>query len=235
MRVMAVGAHPDDIEILAAGTLARYRLGGHAVAMCVLTNGELGADSGDRAAVAELRRREAERSAEVIGARLYWIGEPDGFLFDTRETRMSLLTAVRDFAPEVLITHDPSDYHPDHRTASLLTLNVRQLAAAELIDTQAPVLPGAPPVLYMDPLALTGAAAEIWVDIGGTIDTKREMLRCHKSQNTWMRRMHDLDYIDYVDRQAALRGLQCGVAYAEGFRDARVFPLTANATALLPN
>ncbi|MEV6275962.1 PIG-L deacetylase family protein [Nocardia sp. NPDC051832] len=235
MRVMAIGAHPDDIEILAAGTLACYRLDGHAVAICVMTNGELGAESGDRAAVAELRRQEAQRSAEIIGATLYWLGEPDGFLFDTTPTRMALLAAVRDFAPDILLTHDPADYHPDHRTASLIALNVRQLASAELIETAEPVLNSAPPVLYMDPLALTGTAAETWVDISATIETKREMLRCHQSQNAWMRRMHELDYVDYVDKQAALRGLQCGVAFAEGFRDARVFPVTANTTALLPN
>jgi LmbE family N-acetylglucosaminyl deacetylase len=226
---MAIGAHPDDIEILAGGTLARYSLKGHAVSMCVLTDGRLGGDSGDREALARQRKEEAQTSSDIIGAAFYWIGEEDGFLFDTPDVRQRLIAVIRDFAPDLLIVHDPGDYHPDHRAAGTISLNARQLVTEPLLETGSPALGSAPQVLYMDRLALIGPEPEEWVDITDTIETKREMLACHRSQNEQLQRSHDTDYHDFVERQGALRGLQCGVAYAEGFRAARVFPVAPDA------
>lgn len=224
MRIMAVGAHPDDIEILAAGTLAKYKKQGHDVAMCIMTDGSLGAETGTPEQIAELRRDEAQESAAIIGADLYWIGRPDGFLADDRRTRVSVAESLRDFAPDLILTHSPNDYHPDHRCAGLVTLACRQLATAPLFTTSSPHLDKTPQVVYMDNLALIGSAPEQWVDISETIETKRQMLRRHRSQNEWMQRSEGLDYLHFLEKQARLRGLQCGVEYAEGFRRAHVFP-----------
>ena len=224
MRIMAVGAHPDDIEILAAGTLAKYQQRGHAVAMCIMTDGSLGADTGSPERTAQIRRSEAQKSAAVIGADLYWIGRPDGFLADDRDTRTSVAESLRDFAPDLILAHSPNDYHPDHRCAGLVTLACRQLATAPLFRTHSPTLEKTPQVVYMDNLALIGSAPEQWVDISETIEIKRQMLRCHQSQNEWMQRTEGLDYLDFLEKQASIRGLQCGVEHAEGFRRAHVFP-----------
>lgn len=224
MRVMAVGAHPDDIEILAAGTLAKYQQRGHGVAMCIMTDGSLGSDTGSPEQTAQIRRSEAQQSAAVIGAEFYWIGQSDGFLVDDRYTRVSLAEILRDFAPDLILAHSPNDYHPDHRCAGLVTLACRQLATAPLLRTQSQALEKTPQVVYMDNLALIGSAPEHWVDISETIETKREMLRRHRSQNEWMQRSEGFDYLDFLEKQASIRGLQCGVEYAEGFRRAHVFP-----------
>jgi LmbE family N-acetylglucosaminyl deacetylase len=226
VKIMAVGAHPDDIEILAAGTLAKYGKQGHDVAMCVMTDGSLGSDTGALAEIAQVRRGEAEESASLIGAGLYWIGRPDGLLIDDRQTRSSVAESLRHFAPDLILAHAPDDYHPDHRAAGLITLACRQLATAPLFRTESPALAEPPQVVYMDNVALAGSPPEVWVDISSTIETKRQMLRCHRSQNEWLRDLKGSDYLDFLNKQAGIRGLQCGVEYAEGFRRAHVFPAT---------
>ena len=225
VRMMAIGAHPDDIEILAAGTLARYRQSGHEVALCILTDGRLGAPSGDPDDVADTRREEAQAAANLLGAELFWIGKPDGFLYDDIDTRSAAADAVRAFRPDVILAHDPNDYHPDHRAASSIAMSARQLATAPLFDSDHPSLAAAPAVFYMDPLGLIGDAPELWVDISETIELKRQMLWCHKSQNEWLQDIDGIDYLAFVDRQGQMRGLQCGVSYAEGFRAARTYPV----------
>lgn len=232
LRIMAIGAHPDDVEILAAGTLARYRERGHAIAVCILTDGRLGAPSGDPDDVAATRREEAQAAAHLLGAELFWIGQPDGMLFDNPETRSATVEAVREFAPNILFAHDPSDYHPDHRAASAIAMSARQLATAPLFATDSRPLSTAPSVYYMDPLGLVGDAPELWVDISSTVDIKRQMLWCHKSQNEWLQNTDGIDYVTFVDRQGQIRGLQCGVSYAEGFRAARTYPIETGCNGL---
>ncbi|MFE1099904.1 PIG-L deacetylase family protein [Nocardiopsis alba] len=224
MRVLAIGAHPDDIEILAAGTLAKYRGAGGDVAMCVLTDGSLGADSGGRSEISDIRRAEACEAAEIIDASLYRITRPDGFLFDDTDVRGEVAEVIRDFRPSVILTHAPDDYHADHRTTGAITFAARQLAAARPHSSTSPAIETLPRLFYMDNLALTGGTPDIWVDISDFIEVKRAMIRCHRSQNALVRRSEGIDYVDYVERQALLRGLQCGVPHAEGFRCATGFP-----------
>lgn len=95
MKVLAVGAHPDDLEILCVGTLAKYAQRGDSVTMAVATNGEVGSPTLCKAEIAEIRRHEAEASAAVIGAHLIWMNYPDEFLFSTEETRLTFLNMVR--------------------------------------------------------------------------------------------------------------------------------------------
>lgn len=235
MNVLAVGAHPDDLEILAAGALARYATDGHHVAMCVMTNGELGSDTATREDIAVARRAEAEASARLLGAQLHWLDQPDGFLYDTPVVRRALVDVMRSTDPDLVLAHAPEDYHPDHRAASQITLNCRQLGPCGLLETSRAATSRIPAVLYMDTLTGTGFQPELWVDISDTIDTKRAMLRCHHSQNDWMRRLHAVDYIDYVDTQGALRGVQAGTRYAEAFRVPHVYPERHDVTALLPH
>ncbi|MGM1064160.1 PIG-L deacetylase family protein [Saccharothrix sp. Mg75] len=225
MNVLAVGAHPDDVEILCAGTLARYRLRGHAIGICVLTNGDLGAPDGDKASIAEVRAAEAERSAEVLGARTFRLGEPDGFLFDSPGTRTAFSEVLRAFRPDLLLVPDPHDYHPDHRAAAAIALNSLQLAASPLHRTASAAVGSLPAVFHMDTLALVGANPQRWVDITATLDTKLTMLGAHRSQNDWLRCTDGTDYLDYATRQARLRGLQCGTQAAEAFRAPEHFPI----------
>ncbi|RZS32445.1 LmbE family N-acetylglucosaminyl deacetylase [Herbihabitans rhizosphaerae] len=234
MNVLAVGAHPDDLEILAAGSLALYARDGHRVTMCVLTKGDLGSDTHTRAETAAIRRAEAEESAAVIGADFFCLDQPDGFLFDGPDVRTRLVDVMRSAKPDVVITHHPDDYHPDHRAASRIVLNCRQLGLCGLVETANEPTDTIPGVLYMDTLTGIGFQPELWVDITETIDTKRAMLRKHASQNEWLKRLHGTDYVDYVDRQGTLRGLQIETAYAEGFQAAKAYPQPRDPGRLLP-
>ena len=234
MRVLAVGAHPDDLELLAAGTLARYANAGHHVAMCVLTDGDLGSDELDRSTIAYVRRAEAADAAAEIGAELHLLGEPDGFLFDRPDLRRAVVEVFRQTRPDVVITHSPQDYHPDHRATSQIVLNCRQLGGCRLLTTTSRAHRTIPAVLFMDTLGGIDFHPELWIDITDVIELKRRMLRRHRSQNDWLRRLHGVDYVSFVDTLGAMRGMQCGTAYAEGFRIAHGYPEPVDAAALLP-
>ena len=122
MKILAVGAHPDDVELLCAGTLAKYKRQGHEVALAIATNGEVGSSTLPKAEIAAVRRAEAEASAAVIGAEFHWLGYPDEFLFNDADTRLRFIDLVRQVRPDLILCHDPeNDYHPDHVTSGRIT------------------------------------------------------------------------------------------------------------------
>jgi len=95
MRVLAVGAHPDDLEMLCGGTLAKYTQQGHQVTMAVATNGEVGSMTLPKEEIAAVRKAEAEAAAAVIGADFVWMGYPDEFLFSREDTRLAFINLMR--------------------------------------------------------------------------------------------------------------------------------------------
>src|SRR5438094_7772695 len=114
MRVLAIGAHPDDLEILCGGTLARFAGRGDAVTMLVMTDGSAGHAEIGAAELAVIREREARAAAAVIGAEFVWLGLPDEFVVNDEPTRVRLLNAIRGAQPDLILTHAREDYHPDH-------------------------------------------------------------------------------------------------------------------------
>ena len=226
MRVLAVGAHPDDIEILCAGTLARYAADGADVVMCVATDGAAGHMEISPDELADIRERETRASAEVLGADLIWLGLPDEWVFDDPSTRLLFVDAIRRARPDVILTHPPNDYHPDHRAVSELVFNASFVASLPNIETEHEAHTTVPPIRYMDTLAGKGFHPTDFVDISATFDTKRRMLACHASQIDWLRDHDDIDIIEFMTVVSKTRGLQAGVAYAEGFREADTWPRT---------
>src|SRR5436190_6370931 len=114
MRVLAIGAHPDDLEILCGGTLARFAGRGDSVTMLVMSDGSAGHAQIAAPELAAIREREARAAAAVIGAELVWLGLPDEFVFNDEPTRRRLLDAIRAARPDLILTHASMDYHPDH-------------------------------------------------------------------------------------------------------------------------
>jgi LmbE family N-acetylglucosaminyl deacetylase len=224
LRVLGVGAHPDDLEILAGGTLARYAAQGHEVFMAVATDGSAGHATIPPDELVDIRRKEFEASAESIGAQTYWIGEPDEFLFHDRDTRMKFIEAIRWANPQVIITHNPDDYHPDHRVTADLVFAAAFVATIPNIRTELPPPDGMAAIFYMDSLGGVGFQPELFVDITETYEKKLEMLKCHDSQVTWLQDHDNIDILDFVDGVAQMRGLMCSVKYAEGFKAAWVWP-----------
>ena len=141
MRVLAFGAHPDDIEFRMAGTLAKYAARGDEVYMCVATNGEIGSYGMSREEIAAMRRKEAQASADVIGAHLIWLGYEDEMLFDNRETRMAFIEAIRLARPDVIFAPPKfKDYNQDHDICGYLAFECRVLATVKLMETEHPVI-----------------------------------------------------------------------------------------------
>lgn len=226
MRILAVGAHPDDLEVLCAGTLARYVQQGQQVVMCVATDGTAGHIVIPPIELARIREREAREAATLLGADFIWMGLPDELVFDNLETRLSFVDVIRQARPDVIITHDPHDYHPDHRSVSRLIFDASFVASLPNIKTQYPAHPSVPALYYMDTLAGKGFQPGEYVNSTDTMDLKRQMLACHESQITWLKEHDNIDILDFMDAVARFRGLQCGVRFAEAFRVEDVWPRT---------
>ncbi len=226
MRVLALGAHPDDIELLCAGTLAHYAHQGARLTVAIFTDGGLGSGAPTPAGTAALRESEARRAMEVLGAELIWLGLPDGFLYDTPETRTRTVDVLRRARPDIVFAHHPDDYHPDHQAASRLTAAARLLARETALVTAHPATATVPPLFHLDTLAATHGAPDLWVDITTTMALKEAMLAEHLSQNTARRARKGSDFIDLAREQAALRGQQADVRYAEAFTCAPAHPAT---------
>lgn len=224
MNVLAIGAHPDDLEILCGGTLARCVHRGDRVTMLIMTDGSAGHAEIPAPELAAIRRNEASAAAEIIGAQFAWLGLPDEFVFNDEPTRRLLLNAIRGAKPDLILTHNPDDYHPDHRAVSRAVFDASFVMGLPNVVTEHPAHPGVASLYYFDALAGIDFLPEEYVDITDSWETKSRMLAEHRSQVDWLRYHDDIDIFAFMETVAKFRGLQCGAALAEGFRPARAWP-----------
>jgi LmbE family N-acetylglucosaminyl deacetylase len=224
MNVLAIGAHPDDLEILCAGTLARCAERGDRVTMLVMTDGSAGHAEIPAAELARLREGEARAVAALIGAEFVWLGLRDEFVFNDDPTRLLLLNAIRGARPDLILTHSPDDYHPDHRATSRAVFDASFIMGLPNVRTENPAHPGVATLYYFDTLAGHGFLPTEYVDISAAWETKRQMLACHATQVDWLRHHDAIDIFDFMETVARFRGLQCGVRHAEAFRLADAWP-----------
>lgn len=234
LSVLAIGAHPDDIELLCGGTMALYAQQGARVTFAIATNGEVGGPGDDPAPIARRRFEEATAATGALGADLIWMGYQDEMLFNTREVRERFIDAYRQARPDVVFVHSQEDYHPDHRTAGQVAIDARIPAAVPLVRTTLPALDRIPHLFIMDTLGAIGPAPELLVDVSATQATKERLLAIHDSQVEWMRIAYGDDYIVNAREQASLRARDAGFAYAEGFRSLATYPSTGGPE-LLPD
>lgn len=225
MRVLAVGAHPDDVEILCGGTLAKYAARGDEVTIMIATNGNVGSPELTKDEIAAVRKKEAQRAADLIGADLIWMGYDDEFLFHDRETRMAFINAIRKAAPDVMFVHGSNDYHPDHRICGEIATDCRIPVTVPLIETEYPPLKKIPHVFIMDNLGAIGFEPEFYVDVTDVYETKSRMIRAHESQDKWLQYQYGMDYIEFVSKTCSVRGMAIGVRYAEAFRSLPMYPV----------
>src|SRR5213596_2903122 len=113
LRLLIIGAHPDDADYAAGGTAALYRAAGHTVRMVSLTNGDAGHHEMPGAKLAERRRGEAAAAGAVIGSVYELFDIHDGELEPTLPNRWKVIRLIRTFEPDLILTHRPNDYHPD--------------------------------------------------------------------------------------------------------------------------
>jgi LmbE family N-acetylglucosaminyl deacetylase len=184
LRILVIGAHPDDADIKAGGTAARWCALGHVVRLVSLTDGGAGHQSEYGPGLAHRRRREAEAAAAVIGASSE-VGEvPDGTLDDRLESRHRMIRLIRGFGPDLVITHRPTDYHPDHRFAGLLVQDAAYLLTVPAVCPDSPHLANSPVILYFSDAFRKPCRFEphVVVDIEAEVETLVAMLHCHASQ-----------------------------------------------------
>lgn len=234
IRILAIHAHPDDVEIQCAGTLLRLRQLGCHITIATMTPGDLGSAELPPDDIAAVRRAEARRSADLLGADYLCLEFRDLSIEHNDDSRRRVTEAVRKARPHMVMTAPPVDYMSDHEITSRLVRDACFNASVPHYATRqwdpAPPLSGIPHLYYVD--AIEGVdwygnpqTPGVIIDISATIETKLDMLACHASQREWLRRQHGLDeYLDGTRRWSAARGQQLGVAYGEGFRQHRGHP-----------
>jgi len=218
MNVLAFGAHPNDVELTCAGTLAKCVRAGHRVTIVVLCSGDSGGWDRPPEEAIPTRESEARTAAEVIGADIHLLAYPDHHVPTDDAVKHRITEIMRLARPTYVITHDPEDTYTDHRRAGELVLECADLACHKRFATESSPIETVPPVLFMDTVGGVGFVPDTYVDITELFEMKRRMLQCHISQITpWVEHPW-LETFEWVEVTARFRGIQCGVRYAEAFR-----------------
>lgn len=234
MRVLAIGAHPDDVEIACSGTLAKCVKRGDKVIVCHVSTGNLGHVVIPPDELKVMRAAEAKRAGQLAGIEVISAEFDDLDIFDgNRSSRDRIVEVIQYAQPDFIITHNPDDYMPDHTAVSRLVFDASFAATLPNYPTEAKRAAQLVPIYYMDTLAGVGFEPTEYVDISEEIDLKIRMLCCHESQIVWMRDHDGIDFADMVRTCSRYRGYQCGADYAEGFRQCRTY-LKGTTKRLLP-
>jgi len=181
-RILSVVAHPDDAEILCAGTLARALADGASIGIAVLCKGDRGQPEDPIPELGEVRREEMTVAAKLLGAQVFLGEVRDGSLSDEVAVRLELTEIFRKFEATLVLAHDPADYHPDHQAASKVAQAASWFCASTGHETSSPPTPGPPALWFMDTVQMLGFEPGFYVDVSAQMDLKRAMLRCHESQ-----------------------------------------------------
>jgi LmbE family N-acetylglucosaminyl deacetylase len=227
-NILAFMAHPDDVEFLCAGTLARLKQQGYQLHIATMTAGDGGSTELPNEEIARIRYHEAEQAAALLDADYNCAHQRDFFVTYEQATIQAAIEIIRRANPILVITHSPQDYMTDHEQTSLIVRAACFAASAPNAkthaDESAPPLAAIPHLYYTDAIegkdifgnALTPS---VYVDISAVIETKAAMLACHASQRDWLLRQHGMDhYVESMKAWSVQRGSEIGVAYAEGFR-----------------
>ena len=222
-RILAIGAHPDDVEFGCSGTLSLLRKKGYEIAIVTVANGDCGSTEYSAEKIALMRKGEATESAAVLGGRYFCLDERDLMIHFDERTRRKVVNAIREVDPFVVFTHAHEDYMADHEITSRLVRDAcfgapipNYGAAGNLPHTS-----GVPYLFYWD--AMEGVdylgrpqPVHFYVDVSTEMDVKRQMLSCHRSQREWLMRQHGMDhYIGSLERWGKQRGKEAGVEFAE--------------------
>ncbi len=200
MNVLAIGAHPDDIEFGCGGALLKYAQAGHNIYLLVLSDGCFGGEP-------QVRRREQEESAALMGAReLFWGEFCDTEIESSRQLIVKMEEVIRKTAPDVVFINYSEDVHQDHRSAAQAGISatryIKEVLFFEVPTTQ-----------HFEP--------DTFVNIEDVLEKKLSLLKAHASQvdKTHVR---DLSILESVSSCANFRGFQGRIKYAEGFKALRV-------------
>jgi LmbE family N-acetylglucosaminyl deacetylase len=206
LRVLAVGAHPDDVDIKAGGTAAKWCALGHVVKAVSLCDGSAGHQTDWGPALTRRRRAEAQAAGKVIGATYDVWDFVDGELQPSLEARRLVIRFIRGFRPDLVLTHRPTDYHPDHCATGLLVQDAAYLVTVPAICPETPHLLRSPIILFFSDAFKKPCRFEphVVVDIGDELDKVVAMLHCHQSQfYEWI--PYNAGYLDQVPNDESAR------------------------------
>jgi len=223
LKIMIIGAHPDDAEALFGGTALLYRKLGHEVMMVSMTNGDAGHFAMTRRSIAHRRRQEAAAAARVLDVKYLVMPTHDGELMPTLENRHRLIRLMRRFEPDIIFTHPAIDYHPDHRYTNQLVMDTAFMLAVPHIVPGSPVLRKEPAYFCFTKKPECGV-----INVGIPIDSvwKRKLLALHQHTSQmyewlpWVHQMPDpipgeeLRRLVFLDRWRGRRDM----AIAQAFR-----------------
>ncbi len=210
MNVLAIGAHPDDLELGCGAALLAHSRRGDQVHLLVMTAGTSGPQD------VRSRIAEQEDAAALLGATLHWGGFEDGAVPDDRAAVDVVQVAINRCEAEAVYTHAPRDSHQDHRATAAATLSACRRVNRVL--------------LYESPTSLEFQPS-VFVDVKGLVEGKLDVLRAHMSQVL----RNGLVDLEAVEAQARYRGFQARLRWAEAFESERFvwdLPVPASAAGL---
>ena len=184
LNVIAFGAHPDDCEIRAGGVAAMWAAKGHEVKFVSTTNGDIGHWKIAGGPLAQRRKAEVEKAAKILGIETQVLDNHDGELMPTLENRKTLVRLIRQAKADIVMTHRPNDYHPDHRYTGILVQDAAFMVICPFFCPDVPHLTSNPVFLYFWDRFQTPNPFEpdIVVAIDDVIDQKLEALVALESQ-----------------------------------------------------
>ncbi len=201
MNILALGAHPDDIEIGCGGALLKYARAGHHVQLMILTDGARGGDS-------EVRRNEQVASSRILGARnIFWGGYRDTELPVAREAIQQIEDVVKKVDPAFIFVNYFDDTHQDHRHLATCTVTATRYTRN---------------VLFYETPTTQNFSPTVYVDIDGLLEDKVRSLEAHASQ-VRKTNVEGLSILEIARASAHFRGLQGRVRAAEAFVPLRLF------------
>lgn len=224
--ILAIGAHPDDIELGCSGTLAKHISEGHLVGAVDLTKGELGT-RGDE----HIRREEALRSASLLGMQFRVnLGMKDGFLNTNEENLLKLIKVIRQAAPKIVIANSLEDRHPDHAIGAELSSRACFLSGLSKIETfnddGSPQKAHRPDAVYHY-IQDYNLKPDFVIDITGYWEKKKESVLAFSTQfynpdyDAASSPISGLDFLMFIEGKARTYGRHIGAEYGEGFNSKR--------------
>ncbi|NOZ22373.1 MAG: LmbE family protein [Planctomycetes bacterium] len=226
--VLAVGAHPDDVEFMMAGTLILLKEQGYEPHILTVANGSCGTAEYSREDIIGIRGEEAKAAAGVIGA-IYHPGLVDDIqIYYVPELVARVGAIVREINPEIILAPSPQDYMEDHQNSCRLIVTAAFCKGMRNFETDPahPAVTGDTFLYHALPYGLHDGMRQaivpnLYVNLSDVVDTKQEMLACHKSQQAWLDTSQGLNqYLQTMRDMSAEVGRMSGRgwAYAEGWR-----------------
>ena len=238
LSILAIHAHPDDIEFQCAGVLALLKDRGCQISIVTMTPGDCGSAEHSADEIAAIRRGEGQAAAELLGAKYTCLEFRDLSIVVDNDSKRRVTELVRRVRPDIVFTAPPLDYMSDHEATSQLVRDACFNASVPNYVTRqwdpAARTTRIPHLYYVDAIDGVDYFGNIIqpgfrVDITSTYELKEKMLACHESQRNWLRTQHGVDeYLNACRRNSERHGAAIECQFAEGFRQHTGHPFPAN-------